>query len=219
MGAEAGWQGESPHHHLVQGTACGSWWGGRPDELGIPHATMSDGVPNGYAYMVFDGTDYRVRYKAARRPAAYQMNIDAPESIAPGDAASTEVVANIFSGSSRCVVRMRVAGVSDWIPMTQFTGLDPYYVREKERERSLALLIAKGAGDTEPTDDELKRTINAHAAVVGRSLPDARETDHLWKAMLPGGLAEGYHVIEIETTDQFGQRFEGTRILRVVSGE
>ncbi|MDP2323959.1 MAG: hypothetical protein Q8N51_08015 [Gammaproteobacteria bacterium] len=39
------------------------------------------------------------------------------------------------------------------------------------------------------------------------------------EAMLPGGLAEGYHVIEIETTDQFGQRFEGTRILRVVSGE
>lgn len=218
LGAEDGWPGEEPHHHLVQGTACGSWWGGRPDELGIPHATMSDGVPNGYAYVTFAGTEYSVRYKAARRPAAYQMNIDAPEVIAPQAAASTEVVANIFSGSSRSVTRMRVAGVSDWVPMTQFTGIDPYYAREKERELALARLIAAGEGHSAPDDEALKRTINAHAAIVGRSLPDPRETDHLWKATLPGNLEPGYHVIEVETTDQFGQRFVGSRILRVVSG-
>lgn len=47
LGAEAGWTGPGEHHHLVQGTSCGSWWGGALDELGIPHATMSDGTPNG----------------------------------------------------------------------------------------------------------------------------------------------------------------------------
>jgi len=218
MGPEEDWHGSGQHHHLVQGTACGSWWGGAFDELGIPRTTMSDGVPNGYAYITFEGAKYRIRYKAARRPASYQMNIAAPEVVAPDASETAEVVVNVFSGSARSTVRMRVAGVSDWVAMTQFTGLDPYYVRDKERERKLAVLLAKAAGNDAPDNDALKQSINQNAAVVGQSLPDPRETDHLWKAFLPANLSEGYHVIEVEAIDQFGQRSTSSRILRVAVG-
>ena len=44
---EDGWKGSDAHHHLVNATVCGSWWCGLKDELGIPHATMNDGAPNG----------------------------------------------------------------------------------------------------------------------------------------------------------------------------
>ena len=214
-----GWPGNGAHHHLVQGTACGAWWTGGFDELGIPHTTMSDGTPNGYAYIAFNGNSYSVRYKAARRPASYQMNIAAPEVIAPPESAATEVIVNVFGGSRRSEVRMRVAGVSEWQPMAQSPGVDPYYVRRKDREAALARLLAKAAGDEAPTEKELKRRYNEQSEIVGRSQPDASETDHRWKASLPAGMGEGYHVIEIETEDQFGQVFTGKRIIRVSSGK
>lgn len=217
FGADEGWHGEGQHHHLVQGASCGSWWGGSLDELGIPHATMSDGVPNGYALLDFDGTNYRVRYQASRRPASYQMNVWAPESITPAEGPATEVVANIFSGSERSIVRMRVRDHGDWAPMAQFRGLDPFYVANKDRELALARLLARAEGIEAPDDRELKRVLNDNAAIVGRSLPDPRETDHLWKAALPADLPVGYHVIEVETTDQFGQLETGRRIIRVVA--
>ena len=53
---------------------------------------------------------------------------------------------------------------------------------------------------------------------MGRSQPDPRETDHLWKSTLPAGLAPGYHVIEVECTDAFGAVHPGRRIIRVDMG-
>jgi 3',5'-cyclic AMP phosphodiesterase CpdA len=79
---EDGWRGPEPHHHVVNVTVCGSWWRGAPDEKGIPHATMSDGGPNGYSMVTFDGRKYDIEFKPARRPADHQMNIHAPEEIA-----------------------------------------------------------------------------------------------------------------------------------------
>jgi DNA repair exonuclease SbcCD nuclease subunit len=75
---EMGWKGSEPHHHLINATVSGSWWCGLHDELGIPHATMNDGAPNGYSVITFDGNTYSVRFKAARRPENYQMNIYMP---------------------------------------------------------------------------------------------------------------------------------------------
>lgn len=219
MDAADGWTGEESHHHLVQGTACGAWWSGAFDELGIPHTTMSDGTPNGYAFLTFDENRYSVRYKASRRPASYQMNIAAPEAITPDQGPASEVVVNVFAGSERSQVRMRVKDVSDWVPMTQFNGIDPYVAENKDRERALAALLARAAGNTEPDEDLLKKRYNEQAAIVGRSLPDARETDHMWKGTLPASMPTGYHVIEIETTDEFDQVFIGHRIIRVISGD
>jgi hypothetical protein len=50
FGAEAGWKGRTPHHHINAVTVCGSWWTGAPDPVGIPHTTMRDGTPNGYLW-------------------------------------------------------------------------------------------------------------------------------------------------------------------------
>lgn len=219
MGAEDDWHGAEEHHHLVQGTACGAWWTGPLDELGIPHTTMSDGTPNGYAIITFDGTDYQVRYKASRRPASYQMNIAAPEETTPAESGNVEVVVNVFSGSEKSTVRMRVRGQDDWRPMTQFTGQDPYVVAATEREMALATLLARADGVLNPEKEDLKRSLNSRADLVGRSMPGPRDTDHLWKGTLAGNLPVGYHVIEVESTDVFGQTFTGHRIIRVVPPE
>ena len=160
MGVEEDWHGEGEHHHLVQGTSCGAWWTGAFDELGIPHTTMSDGTPNGYALITFDGADYKVRYQASRRRPDYQMNIWAPEVVTAAEAPQTEVVVNVFSGSERSTVRMRVAD-GDWTPMTQFKGIDPYVAANKERERALARLLAKAEGIGEPSEEVAKKSFNA----------------------------------------------------------
>ncbi len=100
IGNEDGWMGPEKHHHIVNVTVCGSWWRGQKDERGIPHATMSDGGPNGYSIMEFDGNEYSIEFPGASRPADYQMNIYAPEVVNNTDLSTTVVMANIFNGSS-----------------------------------------------------------------------------------------------------------------------
>lgn len=102
-----GWTGAEPHHQLVNVTSCGNWWGGSKDEFGIPEATMSDGAPNGYSVVTFDGTRYSVRYKAARRPDSYQMDIKAPD-VVVDDGKVAKISVNVFGGSERSTVDMQV---------------------------------------------------------------------------------------------------------------
>jgi hypothetical protein len=90
--AEGGWKGPGTHHHLVAGTTSGSWWNGVPDEYGIPHTMMRDGTPNGYVIATFEGDTYKWRYKAARRPADFQMSIFTPEAVPTENTGATEVV-------------------------------------------------------------------------------------------------------------------------------
>ena len=66
------------HHHHNTATGSGSWFRGPKDEQGFPMTPMRDGVPNGYILATFSGCDYKLRYKAARMPAEYQMAIHAP---------------------------------------------------------------------------------------------------------------------------------------------
>ncbi|MBN1918826.1 MAG: calcineurin-like phosphoesterase family protein [Verrucomicrobia bacterium] len=122
---EDGWPTADSHHHINFGAVCGYWWYGATDELGIPHATMADGTPNGWSLITFDDNAYSVRFKAARRPADYQMNVYAPEEIAASEAADTEVLVNVFAGSSRSLVKMRI-DKGPWIDMRQKANrLDP----------------------------------------------------------------------------------------------
>ncbi len=189
LGAQEGWRGPRPHHHLVHVTACGSWWLGAPDEFGLPHATMSDGAPNGYSIITFSGTDYRIRYKAARRPADDQMSIWAPSVVKQADAAETEVLVNVYAGSERSKVEARV-GARPWTTLERVERVDPYYAAVKASEKS-------------------KNPPN------GRPLPAASKCRHLWMTKLPAGLVAGTHVIEVRTTDMFGQTYTARRVLRV----
>lgn len=190
VGKEDGWTGAEPHHHLVSATVCGSWWSGAPDELGIPHATMSDGAPNGYSIITFDRTRYDVEFRAARRPADHQMNIYAPDEVAASDAAATQVLVNVFAGSSRSTVEMRLGDSGPWTPMQQVSVPDPAYLAMKELEKS-----------PKPP--------------LGRTLPGPSTPAHLWGANLPANPAAGTHVLHVRTTDMFGKTYRDQRIIRV----
>ncbi len=189
IGAEDGWMGPERHHHIVNVTVCGSWWRGQPDESGIPHATMSDGGPNGYSIMEFDGNRYSLELRAARRPAEYQMNIYAPEVVPTSEVATTVILANVFAASDKTKCWLRV-GETPWQAMQQVTLRDPAFLAERSRE----------------------------AALVNRTwteLPGPHATPHMYRAMLPTGLPPGTHAIEIKATEQDGQEHFGRRILRV----
>jgi 3',5'-cyclic AMP phosphodiesterase CpdA len=188
---EDGWEGPQPHHHVINVTVCGSWWSGFPDERGIPHATMSDGAPNGYSIISFDGHEYSLEYRAAGRSADYQMQIHAPEVVSQSELGSTNVYVNVFNGSDRSVVRMRV-GEGEWRQMEQSVEADPQFVAVREAENAVE-----------------------DAPEAWRGLPEPHATRHLWKLTLPDGLEPGTHRIEVETTEMSGQTFADGRLIRV----
>ena len=129
-----GWQGVAPHYHINAGATCGRWWGGARDETDIPHATSSDGSPNGYFIVSFDGTEYSARFKAARRPADHQMQIQAPDSVARSDLVDTPVLVNVFAGSPNSTVEMTVGNSGEWVGMAYAPQPDPLYARVTQRE-------------------------------------------------------------------------------------
>ena len=190
FGAKDGWHGAKPHHHLVAATTCGSWWGGLPDPVGIPHATMQDGGPKGYTLIDFDENSYSMRFKATRRPDDYQMNIFTPEVVASEKAGLVDVVVNVFIGSERSTVEMRFGGEGEWVPMEPFAGFDPFFTLMHKIESSL----------------------NPHPH---RLVSEPRETGHLWRTKLPMNPPAGSHLIHIRTTDMFGQIYEARRVIRI----
>lgn len=196
-----GWQGPEPHHHVINVTVCGSWWQGAPDEHGIPHATMSDGGPNGYSILSFDGAKYDLTFRAARRPADHQMNIFLPEQIARGAAAETEMVVNVFAGSEKSTVEFRMGESGNWIPMERVVRTDPYFEQLKQREESLSSQLPP-----------VERGPN----LPWRPLPSSYKTPHIWRANLPESPAVGTQRVEVRTTDMFGKIYTDSRSIRVV---
>ncbi|MBT5101726.1 MAG: metallophosphoesterase, partial [Planctomycetes bacterium] len=134
-----GWRGAEPHHHVVNVTACGSWFTGAPDEQGIPHTTMRDGAPNGVSVFEFDGVGYGIEFVPARRPASQQMTLHLADFILPEELRSETGVrfhANVFNGSERSIVRWRIDD-GDWASMTKVLEPDPLYEETRLRENSV----------------------------------------------------------------------------------
>lgn len=180
-----GWKGPKPHHHVVNVTTCGSWWQGSPDENGIPHTTMRDGAPNGYAVFAFDGNQYSIEYRVARRHASYQMSIYAPERIPQTEAGGTEVLVNVFGGSEKSAVEMRFGSGGPWLPMRKVLVPDPEYA------------------------EAFKRDVNLKPPY--RALPAPIASPHIWKGIIPRNPPKGMHPIHVRTTDMFGQTYTATR--------
>ena len=198
---EMGWKGPEPHHHLINATVSGSWWCGLKDELGIPHATMNDGAPNGYSVVTFDENTYSVRFKAARRPAGYQMNIYLPDEMKVHEADTTTVLVNIFAGSGRSKVEMLVDDHGKWIPMDHVETIDPECLRMHRLNPVLDLKF-----DDQPLD-----------RILGWKMDYPSVSTHMWQANLPGGLKPGTHMLTIRTTDMYNQEWISHRIFRVRS--
>ncbi len=187
---EHGWLGKNPHHHVNTVTACGSWWTGLPDPVGIPHTTMRDGAPNGYLIAEFRGNRYTLRYKATRAPEDYQMNIYLPDFVKVSDLATTRVLVNVFFGSENSRVEMRVDDRDEWIPLTLVQEPDPAYA-------------------------EMKRIEEQYPSLPGRKLPGLMNSPHLWAGNLPANLTRGSHMLTVRTVDMFGWEWTDRRIFVV----
>jgi len=190
LGRDAGFQGPAPHLHVNQAAVAGSWWLGAKDEVGIPHASMRCGAPNGWSVLEIDATRYRLRFQAARRPASYQMNIFAPAAVPSSEAGATEVLVDVFAGSERSLVEMKLGDTDSWQTLDRVERPDPFYVELVAREAALG-----------PT--------------LGRPIPPAETSLHLWRGVLPANPPPGTHTLEVRSTDVFGQRFKGRRLIRI----
>ncbi len=192
FGPEVGFAGPGRHHHFNTICVRGAGYRGMFDELKIPTCQAEDGVPAGYSYVTFTRDGYRIRYKPSRHPADYQMNVFVPALIPPRRVASTTVLANVFAGSERSTVRMRVNGGA-WRPMALSPQADP----------SIAWVMAE---EKTPTSWLGSKYNPADTPVVAH---------HVWEAKLPAALAAGTHTLEVETTDMFGQRDAKATFFRV----
>jgi hypothetical protein len=191
LDAADGWHGPQPHHHIMAGALCGSWFRGAPDERGVPHATMSDGTPRGYLEVEFDGHRYALNgYRSLGRPREYQMHIELPSRVARSELARTPVAVNVFNGTERSEVRMRCDATDRWRPLTQVRETDPRAAWLHERDRQLA------------------------SPYYSLPAPMAR-CPHLWKAPLPQDLEAGMHLLEVAATDMFGHTHRAVHPLEV----
>lgn len=198
IGKEDGYLGAEPHHHVINVTVSGSWWSGAKDERNIPHTIMTDGAPNGYSILNFDGNEYKLEFRAAGRPKDYQISIHAPESVSGQDPAGAMVYANYFNGSERSRLRMKVGEKGPWLEMQKTLEADPYFKRIYDTEA--AVIKQFQAQGKEPTF---------------RQLSTARPSSHLWKLALPKGLPQGTQLIHVEATDEHGRVYHGKRVIRI----
>lgn len=190
--SQDGWQGAKPHHVYISGAVCGSWWQGFPGDDGIPHAMMSNGVPNGYSVISFSGSKYSIRFKAFGRDKNYQMSAYLPDEMTPQEAAQTEVVLNVFAGSEKSTVEMKLDSESVWRMMERKPSQSQYYMDAVKEEQKYGF----------PRYDWSK---------------DSQSSEHIWKAYLPADLADGTHILYFRTTDMYGQTYTAKRIFRIKS--
>ena len=186
-----GFNGAKPHHHIINVTVSGSWWSGKKDERGIPHTTMSDGAPNGYSILTFDGKDYQLDFKAAGRSADYQMRIAVPQEVKIAELEKTEFFVNVFNGSEKSVVEMSIDGAKEMVKLKKIVGFDPLYVEMVKEDRAM----------------KERDTPN---------LASPKLCPHLWKGTLPKTLSVGTHLLSIKTTDMNGKVHFGKKLFRVV---
>lgn len=191
IGSDDGWPGDDEHHMVSMATVCGSWWTGAHDEYGIPHSMMRDGTPTGYGFLEIDGADWSFSFKAARRPADFQMHISAPSEISISNSDMTEVFANIFNALPDAAVEMKIGESGEWLEMHYTEEPDPVYMEMKQREDQLRYVAWRRTGD-----------VNENAR-------------HLWKSGLPAGLEPGTYTIFVRASDKW-HNYAGRRILRVV---
>lgn len=189
-GQEDGWTGSDPIHEYNVAAACGGFWGGPRDADGIPVATMWDGTPPGYAILSFRGAAVSLDYVPARMPADHQIELHAPEAVAPRQG-YVSFYANVFNGHDGWTVEARMDGRA-WNPMRRILGWDPAYAAD---------FLAQDAVDR---------------PAAGPRLPDPVVCYHLWRGALPADLPLGMHVLYVRATDPDGRTYSSQRALSIV---
>jgi hypothetical protein len=177
-----GWEGDGSFHHVVCATASGSWWGGPKDYRGIPLADQSDGTPNGYTFVDFDGNNYQVTFKAAGLDPAVQMRVFTPDLLPRDPETSPGLVVNFFYGNERCKVEYSLND-GDFLPMQRERRRDP-----------LAEVLYSG-----PTD-------------AGKSWVNPALSTHIWTATFAEPLARGLNIVRVRATDEYGRVWTAGRV-------
>jgi hypothetical protein len=175
--AASGWRGPAPLHEFNLGAACGAYWSGVADASGIPVGTMADGTPRGWAEMslLADGR-YSLRWQAAAGPGEGDIGLHAPKVLRRGAYPAFGVFANVYMALPDAVVEFRVGG-GEWKPMQRVARADPRLLAENVRDD-----FADGLRGFDRS-------------------PEAAPSTHLWRGVLPTGLAAGEHLIEVRTMD------------------
>lgn len=190
-GPEQGWSGALPLHEYNVAAACGGFWGGPPDEHGVPVATMGDGTPPGYGRLSFRRGTVACEYQPARFPSGHQIGLTAPRAVAAG-AGYVSFYANVFNGHAGWTVEARVDD-RRWTPMRLQLGWDPGFA---------AAFLAQNTVDQPP---------------AGPRLPDPAICYHLWRAYLPADLAPGAHVLAVRAADPAGGSYQSAQTFRVAA--
>lgn len=193
IGKESGWKRPQPHHHIINVTVSGAWWSGQKDENGIPHTMCADGTPNGYTVMHFDGSDYLLEYRAARKAADYQIRVTAPEVVDSAAEKSSLIYANVFNAMPGAKVEWKLADSEAWQAMDKAAESDPTYKALHASEQPLK------------AEKKLKWTAMANPMV----------SPHLWKTEIPPDVKTGTYAVQVRCTNPNGQILTGRRIFRV----
>jgi len=199
LNEDMGWNGAEPHHHLINATVCGSWWVGQIDEVGIPHSTMNDGAPNGYSIITFDGNKYSVEFKAARKPADYQMNIYAPNKVNAASLDTTKILVNVFAGSEKSIVEMKIGETEKWHKLESVKVIDPQGLRM----HNLSPLMEQKFNGVDIEE------------ILGWKMDYPHISHHMWEGNLNPSLEVGVHTITVRTTDMYGQTYKAHRVIYV----
>jgi len=191
--AESNWQQVRPHIHYNVGTTGGDWWSGIPNKRGIPPTLMRDGTPNGYAMLNIDGNNYTLDYKAADKPADYQMSVWGPKVVPQNAWHGAQLFVNFFMGNAYTDVEYRVKGEqTEWRTMNKVEEQDPHVAALRQK------------WDQADKVHEGKRPSNPVAS------------SHLWKTGVPNDLPLGTQTIEIRVTDMFGRTFDDEFTYKVI---
>jgi len=192
-GPQTGWQGAMPLHEYNVGAACGAFWSGVVDANGIPHATMADGTPKGYATLeIGPGGEYALAWHPVGLPTddpgvTTAMRLHAPKVLRQGAYPSVGVYANVFMGMDDSRVEYRIDD-GNWQPMRKVLRPDPWLLAENVLD------------DAAPTLRSRDRAA------------DAFNSSHLWHGPLPTSLVVGEHAIEVRAFDRWqGEQRAHTR--------
>ncbi|MFV0590459.1 MAG: calcineurin-like phosphoesterase C-terminal domain-containing protein [Draconibacterium sp.] len=173
---------------IVTGASCGNWWTGERDWQGIPSALMQCGSPRNYYTIDFEENDYHFQFKGIGLDPSLQMSIwiSRQDILAPHISTLQEmpentVLANIFAGSDKTNVRMRVDS-GEWITMQKSKNIDP----------NVARIVQFNKLDIFPTENSRKAALRTSVS------------PHIWQGKLPGNLSSGIHLICIEAFEAEG---------------
>lgn len=192
----SGWHGDKPLREYNVGAMSGAYWSGVPAADGIPHATMSDGTPRGFATLRVDAEgDYRLAWHPTSLPGddpalTPAMALHAPRVLRQGAYPAWGVYANVFLGHARTRVEYRVDG-GEWMPMRHWPAPDPRLLLENARDD-----LADGL-----------RSFDRSA--------EAEPSTHLWRGALPTRLGVGEHRVEVRAFDDHGGEHRASLVYRL----